>query len=35
MSTGDAPGGRARDVLWQAWDEPGLEHLTLLSLIHI
>lgn len=31
MSTGDAPGDRARDVLWQAWDEPGLEHLTLHS----
>lgn len=31
MSTGDAPAGRARDVLWQAWDEPGLEHLTLHS----
>ena len=31
MSSGDAPGGRARDLLWQAWDEPGLEHLTLHS----
>jgi hypothetical protein len=27
-STGP-PSGRARDLLWQAWDEPGLEHLTL------
>jgi hypothetical protein len=31
MSPGDAPAGRPRDVLWQAWDEPGLEHLTLHS----
>lgn len=29
MTAAGPEGGRARDLLWQAWDEPGLEHLTL------
>lgn len=29
MTTDGPPGSRARDLLWQAWDEPGLEHVTL------
>ena len=29
MSTAGPPVGHVRDLLWQAWDEPGLEHLTL------
>src|SRR5258705_5725109 len=28
MSAGP-PEGRSLDLLWQAWDEPGLEHLAL------
>ena len=29
MSAAGPPGGRSLDLLWQAWDEPGLEHLAL------
>lgn len=29
MTTPGAPGGRSLDLLWEAWDEPGLEHLAL------